>query len=222
MSNKAARYVARDDVVSERDHIAYGSMIRAILLDDATAVAQLAYEVGDVNQLDDTGRSVLHIAVMHRRDRVLAPLLSAGADASIVNEYGLTPLGLALQDGAETITRILSQAETEAEAKPKTVSDPAGDLVPIAVSNDKSQEPVGKLLSMSIRIRPEKRYANLRSRPDETARIVATAVPATQMTVIGVSTTWVEVELEAGARGWAHRTWLDLPIPEDEPLTADV
>jgi hypothetical protein len=37
------------------------------------------------------------------------------------------------------------------------------------------------------------------------------------MRVMGVSEAWVEVELEAGgARGWAHRDWLDLPL--DAPI----
>ena len=84
---------------TEIQHSTYVSMVRAILLDDATAVAELAYRLDDVNMVDDTGRTILHIAVMHGSNQVLAPLLSAGADVDIVNEYGLTPIGLALRDG---------------------------------------------------------------------------------------------------------------------------
>ncbi len=185
-------------------HINYCRLIRAILLDDATAVAELAYSVDDLNWVDDTGRTVLHIAVMHRRDKVVAPLLSAGADVSIVNEFGMTPLGLALHDGAETISRLLQNAEVSDE---KSGGQKAED----------GQVAFGQLLSMEVHINPGIRYVNLRKTPDHGGRVVATAVPGTVMRVMGVSEAWVEVELEAGgARGWAHRDWLDLPL--DAPI----
>jgi ankyrin repeat protein len=172
----------------------YGRMVRAILLDDATAVAELAYQLDDVNMLDDTGRTVLHIAVMHRRDSVLPPLLAAGADASIVNEYGMTPLGLAIQSGTETIARILRSARQDAKNGENGVPNPGGQP-----------------LVMQVRQSRDLRYVNLRSAPDNNARVVATTIPSTVLTVIGVSGAWVEVEMEQGLRGWAHSDWLDLP-----------
>ena len=182
------------------NHTSYGRLIRAILLDDATAVAELAYSVDDLNWVDDTGRTFLHIAVMHRRDKVVAPLLSAGADVSIVNEFGMTPLGLALHDGAETISRLLQNAEIkgkDAAATGHADGDPAS----------------AQLLSMDVHINPGIRYVNLRKTPDHGGRVVATAVPGTVMHVVGVSEAWVEVELDVGSvRGWAHRDWLDLPF----------
>ena len=187
------------------NHSTYCRLVRAILLDDATAVAELAYNVDDLNQIDDTGRTALHIAVMHRRDKVVAPLLSAGADVSIVNEFGMTPLGLALHDGAETISRLLQNAEVSA---PQTSN---------ANTEDQNPSPTGQLLSMEVSINPGIRYLNLRKTPDHGGRVVATAVPGTIMRVMGISEAWVEVELEAGgARGWAHRDWLDLPL--DAPI----
>lgn len=191
---------------TEIQHSTYVSMVRAILLDDATAVAELAYRLDDVNMLDDTGRTILHIAVMHGSDQVLAPLLSAGADVDIVNEYGLTPIGLALRDGAETIARILRNAQIEAE---KHTEVPGGANL---AEEEARRKAAGKLLSMEVQIKPSMRYANLRNTASEEGRVVATAVPATRMVVVGISQRWVEVELGPGVRGWAHRDWLDLPI----------
>tara|TARA_X000001036_G_scaffold246493_1_gene229799 strand:+ start:4419 stop:5099 length:681 start_codon:yes stop_codon:yes gene_type:complete len=191
---------------TEIQHSTYVSMVRAILLDDATAVAELAYRLDDVNMVDDTGRTILHIAVMHGSDQVLAPLLSAGADVGIVNEYGLTPIGLALRDGAETIARILRNAQIEAEKNAEVSGSP--DLA----GEEARRKAAGKLLSMEVQIKPSMRYANLRNTASEEGRVVATAVPATRMVVVGISQRWVEVELGPGVRGWAHRDWLDRPI----------
>jgi len=199
-------------------HSTYVSMVRAVLLDDATAVAELAYRLDDLNMIDDTGRTILHIAVMHRRDQVLAPLLSAGADVRIVNEYGLTPIGLALKDGAETVARILRNAETTAT---KTTDASMPDKPSPEVNEAERRRAAGQLLSMEVHINPQTRYANLRNIPSEEGRVVATAVPATAMIVIGVSQEWVEVELGPGIRGWAHRDWLNLPIGEIAKNTYD-
>ncbi|MEO0394119.1 MAG: SH3 domain-containing protein, partial [Pseudomonadota bacterium] len=162
--------------------------------------AELAYDIDDLNWVDDTGRTVLHIAVMHRRDKVLAPLLSAGADVNIVNEFGMTPLGLALHDGAETISRLLQNAQVEQATQPQHSNE------------DQDQPAPGQILSMDVHINPGIRYANLRQTPETDGRVVATAVPGTIMHVVGVSEAWVEVELDPGVRGWAHRDWLDLPF----------
>lgn len=179
--------------MSTENQIWYGKMVKAILLDDATAVAELAFQQTDVNMLDDTGRTVLHIAVMHRSGKALPPLLAAGADASIINEYGMTPLGLAMQSGADTLAQILSSAAAEK-----------------AEEAHESPAPGGRQLAMKVKMNSQLRYLNLRAAPENNARVVATAVPSTIMTVVGISGEWVEVELDRGMCGWAHRSWLNL------------
>lgn len=166
-------------------HIWYGRMVRAIMLNDATLVAELAYENRSINTQDDTGRSILHIAIMHRRDRVLEPLIAAGADLSLVDERGLTPVALALEAGASTMRQLIDAARARGD-----------DL-----TNHQFVE---------ARLNPALQYVNLRVSPDPYTRVVATAVRTDVMRVIGVSEDWVELEVRPGVRGWSKLEWLDI------------
>ena len=56
---------------------------------------------------DAQGNTALHIAILHKRSRNVSALLRMGADASLPNVYGCTPLILSAQFGYEEIAKIL-------------------------------------------------------------------------------------------------------------------
>ena len=56
---------------------------------------------------DAQGNTALHLATVHNRCSNVNALLRMGADASLVNVYGYTPLILSAQFGYEEITKIL-------------------------------------------------------------------------------------------------------------------
>lgn len=60
-----------------------------------------------INQLDDQGFSPLHLCITSKSSRIALKLLQNGADASLVDKKGLTPLGLAIKKKQVDIERIL-------------------------------------------------------------------------------------------------------------------
>ncbi|MEO0392149.1 MAG: ankyrin repeat domain-containing protein [Pseudomonadota bacterium] len=93
----------------------YARMVRAILTED---VQNLRTAIGDGNQLndiDETGRTPLHIAVMHARTAVIGPLVQAGADPTVKSGDHKSATELAEEKGA-TVQHYLKQAEVERAA----------------------------------------------------------------------------------------------------------
>ena len=60
-----------------------------------------------INQLDDQGFSPLHLCITSKSSRIALKLLQNGADASLVDKKGLTPLDLAIKKKQVDIERIL-------------------------------------------------------------------------------------------------------------------
>ncbi|GEM_PF-1589497 len=61
----------------------YSEMVRAILTEDVKVLYSIVSKSENVDAFDDTGRTPLHIAVMHARTQAIGPLVEAGADVNL-------------------------------------------------------------------------------------------------------------------------------------------
>lgn len=77
----------------------YARLVRAILTEDIANLRRLIRSTAEANLFDDTGRTPLHIAVMHARSSVLAPLMDAGADPAVVSGDGMSASDMAKDHG---------------------------------------------------------------------------------------------------------------------------
>ena len=94
----------------------YARMVRAILTEDVQNLQQTLGDAERVNALDDTGRTPLHIAVMHARTAVFAPLVEAGADPDIQSGDHRSANDQAAEKGAVVQTS-LKEEERSRDAK---------------------------------------------------------------------------------------------------------
>src|SRR5690606_37803757 len=88
------------------------------------AVRSLLAEKVDVNEPGTDGSPALHWAVRVDDLDMATLLLGAGANATLANRYGLTPLALAASNGSASMMRLLLDAGADANA-----SDPAGETI---------------------------------------------------------------------------------------------
>ncbi|MEM6902634.1 MAG: hypothetical protein AAF556_05285 [Pseudomonadota bacterium] len=79
----------------------YARMIRAILTDDADDLRRAVQGPEVANSYDETGRTPLHIAVMHSREKAIEPLMAAGADCELPAGDGRTSREMAEQKGGK-------------------------------------------------------------------------------------------------------------------------
>merc|ERR1712167_128584 len=66
--------------------------------DQLSVVKVLIDAKANINEIDSAGNGAVHFAAGYGRVKVLEHLLARGADASKVNQMGLTPLGAAQQN----------------------------------------------------------------------------------------------------------------------------
>jgi hypothetical protein len=69
-------------------------------------------KINYINQLDDQGYSALHLSVTSKSVRILMKLLQNGADTSIVNKKGQTPLQVAIKKKQNEMIQILRNSES--------------------------------------------------------------------------------------------------------------
>ena len=91
-----------------RDGVKYSLMIRAILLNDYHKVRTLLLGGYPINQLDDSGRSPLHIAARHGSDRVIEALIERGADINLKDGNGCRAVETALHYGHINVWRSIN------------------------------------------------------------------------------------------------------------------
>ena len=94
----------------------YARMVRAILTEDVQNLQQALGNSDGLNALDDTGRTPLHIAVMHSRTSVIEPLINAGADPTIKSGDHRTATEVAQEKG-ELVADTLKFAEQKRDTK---------------------------------------------------------------------------------------------------------
>jgi len=63
----------------------------------------------NINEVDSAGNSAVHFAAGYGRVKVLEHLLGRGANASKVNQMGLTPMGAAQQNNQQQAVAILQR-----------------------------------------------------------------------------------------------------------------
>merc|ERR1719473_1629047 len=73
----------------------------AVGTDQLSAVKVQIDAKANVNDVDSAGNSAVHFAAGYGRVKVLEHLLGRGANASKVNQMGLTPLGAAQQNNQQ-------------------------------------------------------------------------------------------------------------------------
>jgi ankyrin repeat protein len=95
------------------DHGARYTLFSAVALGESGVVRELAQGGADLNQrMDRTNqrRTALHLSVVKKQTSVLAALLDLGADLTLEDAVGLTPLDQAVMNGNEEMTRLLRNA----------------------------------------------------------------------------------------------------------------
>jgi ankyrin repeat protein len=94
-------------------HGAKYTLFSAAALGEAAAIRELAQSGADLNQrMDRTNyrRTPLHLAVVKRQPAAVAALVESGADLSLEDAVGLTPLDQAALVGEDDIARMLLDA----------------------------------------------------------------------------------------------------------------
>ncbi|HVX11946.1 MAG TPA: ankyrin repeat domain-containing protein [Pirellulales bacterium] len=99
------------DVNAVDDHFNDTPLEYAVGKDKRDAVAALIEAGGGVNHQDGSGRTFLHAAVMGNRVEIAKMLLAAGADPTIANIKGETPLDVARAQNPAMISLLEEAAE---------------------------------------------------------------------------------------------------------------
>ncbi|MBV6631523.1 MAG: hypothetical protein KI792_00675 [Alphaproteobacteria bacterium] len=132
----------------------YARMVRAILTDDADDLRRAVQGPEVANSYDETGRTPLHIAVMHSREKAIEPLMAAGADSELPASDGRTASEMAEEKGGKVhqhmIAGQMSQRIAMAEQAARTNRLKQGERKPTsrdAVDAFKQQRRSAALLS---------------------------------------------------------------------------
>jgi ankyrin repeat protein len=83
------------------------SVLAAVKAKNTAAVQKALQQHGDANEADPDGTSALHWAALEDRLDIVEALLAAGAKPNVTNDYGRTPLAVALDHANAPITEAL-------------------------------------------------------------------------------------------------------------------
>lgn len=95
----------------------YTQMMRSTMLNDRIGVQRLLVDGFPINEFDDTGRTFLHIAAYHGREKVVDAMVQYGADINAVSGDGETPIQTALRAKQNTTWRMMNVAYARYGAK---------------------------------------------------------------------------------------------------------
>jgi len=141
-------------------HGARHTIFSAVATDEPEVVRALATASPELlaRRMDVTNhrRTPLHLAVVKRKPRTLEALLALGADPSLTDAAGLTPLDLAALAGDEPLVRLLVDA-----GAPMTL--------PAAIALDRAEDVARLLRAEPGALRPGGRWATLVVRAAERA-----------------------------------------------------
>ncbi len=73
----------------------------------------------NINEVDDTRTSALHMAASNNNTEMVKLLLESGADPCVFNDLGQTPLSIAKAYRNDILISILSEAESKQKQKQK-------------------------------------------------------------------------------------------------------
>ena len=88
----------------------YAQMVRVTMLNDRVGVQRMLVAGYPINSIDDTGRTMLHIAAFHGREKVVDPMIQFGADIEQISGDGETPVQAALRTQQNTTWRMMNVA----------------------------------------------------------------------------------------------------------------
>jgi ankyrin len=114
---------------------------------DTAAVRSLLAKKVDVNAPGTDGSPALHWAVRVDDAATARLLLGAGAQATLANRYGLTPMAIAAGNGSASMIAILLDAGADANAP-----DPAGDTPLMSVARVGRADAVTLLLDRGAKV----------------------------------------------------------------------
>jgi ankyrin repeat protein len=97
-----------------------GTLVEAVLKQDAALVRLCLVHGQDVNKPDADGLSPLHFAAALGNEEIVKMLLAAGSNVNYQDPWGMAALHAALKEGHDAIARIL--IEHGADVNVKTVS----------------------------------------------------------------------------------------------------
>merc|ERR550537_1517026 len=95
--------------VNARDFKGVTPLGYAVGHDKLSAVKVLIDAKANLDDVDSVGNSAVHFAAGYGRVKVLEHLLARGAQASKVNQMGMTPLAAALQNNQQQAVGILQK-----------------------------------------------------------------------------------------------------------------
>ncbi len=123
-----------------------GTLVDAVIRQDAALVALCLQQGKDVNETDADGLSPLHFAAALGNEDIVKMLLDAGANVNYRDPWGMAALHAALKEGHEAIA--LALIEHGADVNVRTVSGLYPGFTPLhaAVFFAKTSQPVIALL----------------------------------------------------------------------------
>jgi ankyrin repeat protein len=121
---------------------------------DLSALRALVQRKTDVNVAQPDGTTALHWAVMWNNEEAVTLLLRAGANATVRNRYGATPLSEAATAGSATMVEALLKAG----ADPKTLTTEDGETVVMTAARAGNTAVVRLLLERGADVNAREKY----------------------------------------------------------------
>jgi len=161
---------------------------------DISAVRALLAQKVDINAPGTDGSPALHWAVRVDDATMAKLLLGAGAQATVPNRYGLTPMAIAAGNGSASMIAILLDAGADANA-----ADPAGDTPLMSVTRVGRADAVTLLLDRGARIdatdatyqQTALMVAVRENHPDIVKLLIARGASVNARTRVGRAPAWV-------------------------------
>jgi ankyrin repeat protein len=161
---------------------------------DTAAVRALIAQKVDVNAPGTDGSPALHWAVRVDDDATARLLLGAGAQATLPNRYGLTPIAIAAANGSATLLGLLLDAGADANAP-----DPAGETPLMSATRVGRADAVTLLLDRGANVdasdatyqQTALMVAVRENHPDIVKLLVARGASVNARTRVGRTPSWV-------------------------------
>ena len=168
---------------------------------DISAVRALLAQKVDINAPGTDGSPALHWAVRVDDATMAKLLLGAGAQATVPNRYGLTPMAIAAGNGSASMIAILLDAGADANA-----ADPAGDTPLMSVTRVGRADAVTLLLDRGAKIdatdatyqQTALMVAVRENHPDIVKLLIARGASVNARTRVGRAPAWVLPNSQAG------------------------
>ena len=168
---------------------------------DTAAVRTLLAQKIDVNAPGTDGSPALHWAVRVDDAAMTKQLIGAGAQATLANRYGVTPIAIAAGNGSASLIAILLDAGADANAP-----DPAGDTPLMSVTRVGRADAVTLLLDRGAKVdatdatfqQTALMVAVRENHPELVKLLIARGASVNARTRVGRAPNWVLPNSQAG------------------------